>query len=1302
MSTLSNFSIPDGSEQADRFPRALESGYFQPDERRFDELLALGFEIAKTLNFYDLGDKQKGTWGDLFKANEAVVMAHILSTDVNQLESEFAKLCDKGFEYTVRFAFETAQTIDLWLTTLSASHSHVAIELSERIQPLLSEGLTKELQQLAQIIAVLGPRIRSLENLSFDGFHRLWGIRQTAGDMAVLTRNPEKPLRDDVRAIVASFLNIIAHLRTVVRPYLEESLQSHQHEPAIALFMVFLKLLGKANGRLNQFSERYLDFYYRDVLGALPLQHRPDQLYFSLRPTEGKSEVLFPAGTKLVTRIDDLGGEIIFVSERDIVVSDAQVDSLCTLRFEHDRFISPETELGYVTRIKALRRELRVAEGSGTALSDWPVFGTSSRLAGHKSAQNARIGFAIASPLLLLGEGRRTIGIQVELGDPGESIECEGYVFFRRDLRALRQGPGGGEEAFHRLLGRIFRYYILAASDEGMSAQFRQELNEAARELLPSQAQMAVEQLLRLDPEALFQRLLKDVFDITLTTPTGWYSVERFVMTPLRSDRTHPRGGLQFRFTLGSEVDPIVSHAAQIHGGQLGESAPVVRFQLNPQASFCAYSLFDSLHLGAVTIDVRVQGLRNLKLYNNLGKVDPSKPFQPFGPLPTLSSYLAFGSYEMAQKRLTDLTLNLGWADLPASFGGFAAYYAGYGQTIAEDDIRVDIAVLQDGIWRPKSERQRPAVSLFQATGPTDRLNANRSISIKSLELFRPIDATLEENQFDLQMGARNGFIRLGLSGPEGAFGHAEYPLLLSSALSENIRSKKPSGKVPNPPYTPLIASVSVDYTASARIGVDDTRSDRLSQPRQRVFHLHPFGYEELQSIRVGNPYSLLPRYDTDGNLFIGISRGQAGQALSLLFDLNEETNQQAAFQGPVISWYYLSAQGWQLMPAKNIVLDTTNGFICSGIVTLILPEEMDRQSTLMPTGNAWIRVGANERLDSLPLLRSVYANVVQAKRRIDADAGKVNIEHLPPDSVWRTGGPVFGVGELVQVGRSHGGASTESRRRFLTRISERLCHKARAINIWDYERLVMERFPEIFKVKCFDGLVPAEFHPEEIESEPRPGHILIVVVPAIGDSGSPECRRPMLDVLQLNKICRFIRQIASPFVEIEVRNPLYERVQVRCKAKFVDATNAGFYIRKLNADVSGFLCPWIPLGYRARFGWMISREEVEGFIRSRNYVEYVTHFSMLHITEDDEDLYTLADTVSRNAQAGNGDFSDHLNGPVLRRVNQVRWRYPWSLAVPMERHFIEALRERGTIEPEPAGVGELDIGGTFIIGGTH
>jgi hypothetical protein len=49
----------------------------------------------------------------------------------------------------------------------------------------------------------------------------------------------------------------------------------------------------------------------------------------------------------------------------------------------------------------------------------------------------------------------------------------------------------------------------------------------------------------------------------------------------------------------------------------------------------------------------------------------------------------------------------------------------------------------------------------------------------------------------------------------------------------------------------------------------------------------------------------------------------------------------------------------------------------------------------------------------------------------------------------------------------SFGGRETEDTTEFYQRVSERLRHKERAITIFDYERLVLESFPEVYKVEC-------------------------------------------------------------------------------------------------------------------------------------------------------------------------------------------------------------------------------------------
>lgn len=1282
MNDRREFSITDGTEQGERFPSALAPAYFQPEERGFEKLLAMSMDLAAHLVFFDASDNPRGSWGDLFQGDAAAVMAHVLSTDPAGLEAEFISYRDRGLAQGVQFIYGVARTIDSWFTALGRADSRAARELNERFEALAAADLRYDYQRLQQMILQLRGAGESLEGLDFAAFHRFPG--GASSDAGASEPGAAEPVatRAEISRLFSSLRGIIASLRSLVPPYLAESLQSSRHEPAIALFMVFLKLLGTANNRLNQFSRRHLDFYYREVLAAEARPKQAEKVFLSLQLAEGQRDLLVPAGTRFVARDEKGGGEANFISERDTPVTPIRVDSLYTLRFERDRYISPETGLGYVTRIKALCRDMQ-----GDADSDWPLFGTSSRLADFKRAQDARIGFAVTSPVLLLREGKRSIDVRVVFKQPQGTPEAQ-EEHFHRVLRTLLQPPQVDTASFHSLLGDVFRHFVLMAG-KALSPEFRDDLVAAARCFPNTDAEAVIEPYLRQEPQAIIQKLFRDVFVISLSVAGGWHTVERFVVTRFESSGASTQRGLRFLLTLGPEIEPIVPCSPEDHGTDWNCSSPVIRFQLNPEASFCAYSLFTDLPLDSIDISVNARGIRGLKLYNNVGPIDPTRPFQPFGPLPTLSSYLAFGSYELAQKQLTEVKVNLEWADLPTCFGGFASHYAGYDRVVREQDIQVDVSVLQDGVWQPQArKRQQTTAPLFQPTGASERLNPAQSIHVGILDFFRPIDASIEEEQFDLRTGTRNGFFRIQLDGPEGAFGHAQYPGLLSRVLSDNIRSKKLSRPVPNAPYTPLLSNFSLDYSARAILSADELRPAESGHD-QRILHLHPFGYEEVRPLEPGRSYSLLPSYESDGNLFIGLSACGAGRTLTLFFDLNEETNQQTAFPSPRVSWQYLGNGGWKPLPATNIVSDTSNGFRRSGVLTLILPDDMAQKSSLMPVGKAWIRLGANEYLDSMARLHAVHANTLRVLGSLDEGRSAETVA-LPPgvNRNWRMSVPLRGVTGVEPVGDPSAGRSAEDHDQFVTRLSERLRHKNRAVTAQDYEQLILERFPDVFKVKCFEGLTAAGFRPCGEAPNPSAGHIMIVVVGDPGEGEGLEHRRPMLNVHQLQDIRSFAQQLSSPFARIQVRNPLYERVQVRCKVKFVGEENPGFYLRRLNRDVSGFLCPWMPYGYQARFGWSIHCEEVEGYIRRCDYVDFVTDFSMLHIAEDADDLYTLADTVSRKPALGAANDS------------RVRWRYPWSLAVPMERHFIESLLVSEPVAPEPTGIGELDIGSTFIIGG--
>jgi hypothetical protein len=212
----------------------------------------------------------------------------------------------------------------------------------------------------------------------------------------------------------------------------------------------------------------------------------------------------------------------------------------------------------------------------------------------------------------------------------------------------------------------------------------------------------------------------------------------------------------------------------------------------------------------------------------------------------------------------------------------------------------------------------------------------------------------------------------------------------------------------------------------------------------------------------------------------------------------------------------------------------------------------------------------------------------------------------------------------------------------------------------------------------------------------PSPGHILITVVPYLSPSAAGHDVCAMLNTIRLNQIATFVQELASPVVRIEVRNPVYEQIQIRCTVKVAGLGHPGVSINRLDHALSEYISPWRHLSCKARFGWCIRREDVVSYIRQLDYIEFVTNVSMLHITQGDEGTFRLDDTARDTPESAQYGTSERNETDEL---DCIRPRYPWSLPIPLTHHFIETTDTRDLIDAEMTGINELEIGSTFIMG---
>jgi hypothetical protein len=1256
-----------GTTQQQRFPPALAPGWFAVDEWRLDQRLAMCVRYASALRFIDSDGRASGHWGEMFERDEAALLADIASLDLARIESSFIDEFDAAPPARLRRqALALAGRFERWHRTLAELAD--AGQLTARAMAL----------RIAQTAAALSGEVVALHGLQGDtrgnaAAPALTPIWQPTGASAPRSTRPP---REQLRSSFFALLHALSELQRLARALLPQSLRSQAHAPAPALLIAMLQVHGRVQQHVNRLVERRIDFYYRDCLRLAPRPAEPDHLHLVLRgdPARGRG-VCVPAGTRFVTGKDGAGHSAEYGADTALHVADVRVATLLTLRRERDALISPECAFGFVTRVKASHLPLADGAGPGSRpAAAWPLFGGTVSGAGAGVAEDGRIGLAVGSPHLWLQEGEREIRLTLE------------FAFAADEQRALLQRVCAAETApaFSAAAGRLLVHWLFDPQDRLTDADLA-ALRAAARRHLETPAETPADG----DPlallwgagrprrELMLDQLCQGLVDARLSTAAGWHAVDDLTVLRAPPSPEGGAGGLTLVLRLPVGAPPVVGCRPEVHGGQAPAGLPQLQVLQGRRARVCPLSLFDRVGLSALSLQVQVRGLRDLSVHNQLGRLDPSKPFTPFGPLPTTASYLVVGAPELARKRIDRLTLNFRWSGLPAGSGGFEHHYAGYGNGFGNRDFSASTAVLRDGRWDATGDTG----SLLFAEDPHGRLRPESTLPVDPALLharWRVGDPSLGYEQ-----GARHAFVKLQLAGPAQAFGHQRYPGLLTAAVSANARRRRGHPlTLPQPPYTPLVERLSLDYSAHCHLRLGDGAADELGE--ERVWHLRPFGQQQIHPGPAGRLPTLLPDLDDDGQLIIGLSVAAPGGALSLLFELSEDTAIERLVRAgprPSVAWAVLIDDAWQPLAPAQVLADSTAGLLRSGVITLDLPADLGRDHQTLPAGLVWLRLSTNAGSGRFAGLRAVHAQALRATRCADsADPGAP----LPAGKVIAPARSIAGLKAVLQPAASSGARAAEDEQGFRTRVGERLRHKHRASLPWDFERLVLERFPEVWKVRCVNHR-SAGVGAGRSGDIREPGRVVIVVVPTTPRNDPANATQAArLNAAALEAIEQALRALASPLARITVRNPSYERAQLRCAVRLAPGTPPGQAVQRITQAVGAYLSPWHDTGYGARFDWLVRGEDLEACIRALPEVRSVGRVSLLHFGEDEHGRHWLADSARR---AGG--------------VASLRSRTPWSLVLPAERHIIEIEHvDPADQPPQRTGIADLAIGGTFIVGG--
>jgi hypothetical protein len=938
-----------------------------------------------------------------------------------------------------------------------------------------------------------------------------------------------------------------------------------------------------------------------------------------------------PAGSAFIAPGAAQRPDLTYLSATALTVGDARLCALYTLFCERNPLTEPENRLHeirhgadkrYPTACRVTRLPVPEApDAVATAqLMPHPLFGAPRTASATAPGQAARLGFALASTVLSMQEGERAVHVALQLG---------------AEPRGLGQAASLGQ-----------RLDVLAG-----------QMGESAAEVR--------------------YKVLRRLFTLSVTGPAGWIAVPAYSATFSAAGEQGAHDTLHLYFTLAPEAEPVVGFDAAIHGADGSGTCPLLRVELNEDGYLYPYGLLRGLPLVRARIDATVRGHRSLVLHNQLGALSPAAPFQPFGPLPERGSYLVVGSAEAACKHLTGAELVLQWNGLPRTPGGLRGWYAGYGEAPFED-VACQLAVLAEGRWQPSEVQGPPRHVLFSERLATQHhaIAPVEAVALTPvLHLARPVRPKAGQ-PFGWGPGATAGFFRLTLAtGSDFVLGHRAYPTRLAEVLTHNAhrRWRHEPLTVPNIPYTPVLETLSMNYTASATIGPTP------GPDGEALLRLHPFGWEAARGGSEGGDL-LLPPLDYSGNLYLGFSASDLRTTLTLFFHLVEDALPMAGQEGRNVSWAYLAGNKWQPLPPHAIRADSTHGFLRPGIVTLALPPDIGQDNTVMPAGLYWLRVGCENDLNKFCQLYSVHPHALQVWRDL-GDGAPTDSARIAAGAIRRPRATIPGLGRLTQMTASTHGRPPEDRQQLRRRTAERLRHKGRAILPADYERMVLERFPDIDRVTCFPTLSLSR-HPD---GSACPGHVLVVALPPYESSGHMAVL-PRLNGDLVAQVHDYLAARMAPGVTLEVANPFYQRIQVRCKVRLAPGVDHGWYVNMLDRLVSDHISPWNAAGNTSPFGWCIRQHDIEAALLAQPEVLGVSEFSMLSVSDAGSDRYLLTDT----AVPGRGG----------RPAPDVTPLYPWSVAVPIRRHAILVAGSEQSRIATRTGIGKLEIGSTFIIPG--
>ena len=1227
--------------------KSLNPDAVKIDGRSLRDYLAFIAKYSELVLYYNSNNKVTGNWFPFLAKDPIILLAHISKTEFFGIHSRFVKLkqcvCRSkelkelaksndepvsdltmgGLANYINPIFHLLQEvfsrINGWVNYMLNGSS--AYQLQDFVIKKVSDTIASKLWEMINIqrrlSIVSDGLVAQPDDNEYQNFNSLWFETVKSDPVAGSQANHKHTNRScytifdiELKSIWDIYHDVFGFFIQVIEYSAKEFSRlcnNKSDHPDTSLLIAAAKMVEQQKENLNSFSEKHLDFYYKDVLRLSPKKAVADSAYVTLELVLGAKELMLPAGTKFNAGTYPDKTEIVFSSDSDIELNEAKIGDIYTQFYVPAELVkqgdnktinkynnADQVPPGlYITKIEKANT---IKLDQNKQVLDWSCFGDT-------DGEKVGVGFSVASPMLFLQSGIRIITITFLFKQNINLNYFSGSRLYLSTEKAWYQVPGADVAK------------IVCSNKKNISYQI----------ILPESAPAIVK--FNKNPDGVVSNwpMLKVMLgdSVDLQNPPELASV-----------------------IIDTAVENLKGYVQGNDKSLLPNSGPALIYGPIPAVG-------DRYYIGSNEIFAKPISQIHVKLNWDNIEADFAKYYEQYNDFldqknNTTKQYFfntAFSGY---------------WSMLKDNSWSFIEPVSAEGTSKKSAKTSPEIQLPYVPLF------QQTDVKNTQPPPPANMtINSSASNFIFSLESsgFSP-DPELLLTPLPAITTANSGYIRFQLCSPQYAFGHSLYPKVVSSVslsnaqklikesnkysililfrllvglIKKDLFGKSSSGvkksdllPMPNQGYSPKIESLNLIYDANAKTDFSLTSKQ---YPFEYYHHSPLATYQVYDSQKpsdslaglnlipgknnISGQSSFVPLFSGVGGagcMFLGIKDVAAPCTVTLLIELNQNADiNDLSTKG--VGYYFWSKNGWTEL---TILSDKTYDLTCTGLIKFEVPNVISNESDQsdkntyyvspqMPIGQFWIAI-TTEKKNIKAKIVYIDTQALEVTRQNMSSLPEGMTPQISANAIVSTTIKHPKISKISQPFDSFGGAAAENNESFRKSVSLRIGNKDRAVNANDYEGFAHIACSNIYYAKVIKEEVQANK-----TSINAPGVIRIGLVKSYTNYKQVNAFEPSVSACDQMKVLEYIKARVSPMATVNVFNFKHVYLTVKAKILITQDANSVLIEEEANHRLKMYLSPWIDsTSPQTRLQYGVSRSALFSLITELAGVLSVDDFQIL------------------------------------------------------------------------------------------